>query len=307
MLQLTVNSEYADVLERALYNTVASGISQDGKSYFYVNPLEVWPEASEKNPDRHHVRPVRQKWFGCACCPPNVARLLASLGDYIYTAESTTLYTHLYIGGTASVSIGGAPVQVTMDTDYPWQGRIRQTFALAIPTAFCVALRVPGWCDHYALQINGTTVRPGESGVEVAAGYIRIAREWQDGDYIELHLDIHVQVISAHPSVRANAGRVALQRGPLVYCLEEVDNAAPLGALSLDVSRAHEAEAERTLENGANAIKVAGYRDDDAARHDTRLYRPAQTEATPITIRAIPYYLWGNREPGEMQVWIRAR
>lgn len=307
MLQLAVHSEYADVLERALYNTVTSGISQDGQSYFYVNPLEVWPEASEKNPDRHHVRPVRQKWFGCACCPPNIARLLASLGDYIYTVEDTTLYTHLYIGGTASVGIAGASVQVSMDTDYPWQGMIRQTFTLARPTTFCVALRVPGWCDKYALRVNGVAVLPGESGIKVADGYIRLQRVWQDGDHIELHLDIHVQVLSAHPNVRANAGRVALQRGPLVYCLEEVDNAAPLSALSLDVSHAHEAHAEHTLENGAIAIELAGYRDDDAASRDTRLYRPAQTEATPITIRAIPYYMWGNREPGEMQVWVRAR
>ena len=198
-----------DLIEKMLYNIVIGSMDRDGKRFFYVNPLEVWPEACEKNPERHHVKPVRQKGFGCACCPPNLARLLSSLGCYVYSVRGGVLYVHQYIGGDASFSLGGEAVRVSQRTNYPWSGEIVFTIGIRNPREFTLALRIPGWCRGFSLSVNG---EPEEIVPE--KGYIHIRRFWNNGDTVSIELLMPVELAYANPNVRADAGKAAIQRGP---------------------------------------------------------------------------------------------
>lgn len=308
MLAIEARAEYADVLERALYNNVIAGIALDGKHYFYVNPLEVRPAACERNPGLHHVKPTRQPWFGCSCCPPNVARLLASLGQYIYMVDdaSRTVYAHLYIGSDSEISVDGITFKLIQKTGMPWSGDV--TFAigsLSAPAAFTLALRVPSWCDGKlpALQVNGEPV----SADVTPEGYLTINRTWIDGDTVRLELPMPALRLAAHPEVRANTGKIALQRGPFVYCLEEADNEGPLQSISLPLAGRAETEPAGELFPGAVALRIDGYRDpqlvpDGALYESITALRPE-----PSSVRAVPYALWGNRGMGEMTVWVRYR
>ncbi|MBD2847363.1 glycoside hydrolase family 127 protein [Paenibacillus sp. IB182496] len=306
MLRLEAKSDYADVMERALYNTVLAGIAADGKHYFYVNPMEVWPEASARNPGRRHVKAVRQAWYGCACCPPNVARLLASLGEYVYSAEGAegdTLYTHLYISGEARLSLGGGEVRMRQESRLPWSGDVAFTVETDTPQTFALALRIPAWTEgRYTARVNGEAA----GAVELREGYAYLRRVWQAGDRVELRLAMPIQRLYAHPQVRSDAGLVALQRGPLVYCLEEADNPAPLAGLSLP------AEAEITTRTGlpglgeAVVLEAAGLADDAADWQEDELYRTAPMPRKTQRLTAVPYALWGNRGGGEMRVWMRS-
>lgn len=299
MLKLEPKGSYADVLERSLYNTVLAGMSQDGKSFFYVNPLEVLPEACEKNENYAHVKPVRQKWFGCACCPTNVARILSSIGQYIYTVSDDTIYTHLYIGGESSITLQKANVTIKQSTNYPWDGKITLEISSEKEKEFAVALRIPGWCSSVTLSCNGVAVENSASD-----GYILIRREWNGTNTIDLALDMPVVLMQASPFVRADSGKIAIQRGPLVYCVEEQDNGGNLSALSLSINTAFQTEFDEKLLGGAVVIKAEGYRD-DAENWEGRLYGKANLKKDAVAIKAIPYFLWGNRTPGEMAVWIR--
>jgi len=310
MLRLEPKAEYADVLERALYNTVISGIALDGKSYFYVNPLEVWPHACSCNPGKHHVKPVRQHWFGCACCPPNIARLLTSLGEYIYTtdAASRTAYTHLYIGSEANVQLGESSFKLTQTTAMPWSGSASFKLSeLSGPASFSLAFRMPGWTNgsRPTVLLNGQSLA--DSAVEARDGYLVITREWNSEDTIELTLDMPVLRLTANAELRYNAGRLALQRGPLVYCIEEIDNGSKLASLSIKADGTFTTEQNDQLLPGAVVLVGEGYRDAEVVEAD-ELYSAAsipQPEAAEI--RAVPYALWGNRTPGEMSVWVRYR
>ncbi|MHA7964212.1 glycoside hydrolase family 127 protein [Paenibacillus sp. CAU 1782] len=299
MLQLEPLGEYGDVMERALYNTVTAGIAGDGKHYFYVNPMEVWPEASRRNPSRHHVKAVRQKWYGCACCPPNVARILSSLGHYIFTASSDTVYTHLYIGNETSLEIGGRKTTLKLQSDLPWDGNVILSVSAAEGSGvFTIALRFPAWSRKTVFTLNGEVISP-----EVSGGYAYISRDWRAGDEIGISLDMTPQRIYANPLLRANAGRVSLQRGPLVYCLEETDNGAPLASLSLPPDS--EIVPVRRQEDGAVLLEARGQRvllDDEKP---DQLYRTSPFRRESVKLVAAPYTLWGNRNPGEMTVWIR--
>jgi DUF1680 family protein len=303
MLQIEAKGEYADVLERALYNTIIAGMSQDGKHYFYVNPLEVWPQACEHNPGKQHVKPVRQKWYGCACCPPNVARLLASLGQYIYTASNDTVYTHLYIGGEADVNVDGSDIRITQQTEYPWNGLVKLKLSLEQDKAFTLALRIPGWCNKAELTVNGETLALEEL---IHDGYVRVNRTWRDGDQIELVLEMVIHKMHAHPQVRANAGKLAIQRGPFVYALEEIDNGAPINSLSIAENANLTERYDPDLLGGCVVIEGEAFRDDSVAWGDD-LYKPNPKTKEAVRFKAIPYYLWGNRGQGDMAVWIRAR
>lgn len=309
MLRLTAKSEYADVLERALYNNVLGSMSKDGKHFFYVNPLEVWPEASAKNPDRFHVKPVRQPWFGCSCCPPNVARLLSSLGEYIYdvaaTDNGTTVYTHLFIGSEIRFASGASQVTLHQQSDLPWAGKVDFTVALSEDTHHCafeLALRIPNWFQSGlpTLLINGV-----EESYQTENGYARIARSWSDGDKLEWLLPLEAKLIAAHPQVRAAAGKAAIQRGPLVYCLEEADNGRPLASFTLS---AEPKLSEQPISDQLGryiAVEGDARVADEAAWSDNPLYQPLHKRTKLIRFKAIPYYLWGNRKPGEMSVWLR--
>ena len=301
MLKLEPDSSYADVMERALFNSVISGMGQDGRSFFYVNPLEVLPEASEKDPGKRHIKPVRQKWYGCACCPPNVSRLLASLGSYIYTVNDNTVYTHLYISGEAELDIAGGKVSIVQQTDYPWSGDLKLKLSKAPGSAFSIGLRIPGWCRKHVLKVNGEAV---DTTDVVNAGYALINRYWKAGDVIECSFDMPVELIEANPQVRQDSGKVAIQRGPLVFCLEEADNGKNLASIKLDSTSGFEASFDPDFLGGAVVITGNAVRTDDSG-WEQLLYRPLVRSERSLKFRAIPYYLWANRGLGEMQIWTR--
>ncbi|KUP24670.1 hypothetical protein AWJ19_20095 [Paenibacillus sp. DMB5] len=301
MLELEPDAKYADVMERALYNNVLGSMAQDGKHYFYVNPLEVWPQACSCNPGKHHVKAERQGWFGCACCPPNVARLLTSLNQYIYTVHGDTLYTNLYIGSESVFTLGGQEVSVSQQSNYPWEGKVQLKVEPAAAAEFGIAVRIPSWSKGFELTVNGEAV---DSATEQEQGYAVIRRVWNAGDVIELNLPMQASRIYAHPKLRADAGQTAIQRGPLVYCLEEADNGGTLSSLSLNGSGVLSESFDASLLGGAVIVKTDGFRVDEASWNG-ELYGSIKAETKPVEITAIPYYLWGNRGSGEMKVWIR--
>lgn len=304
MLQLDANAKYADVLEKALYNIILASMSLDGRHYFYVNPLEVWPDAADKNPGKQHVKAERQKWFGCACCPPNVARLLSSLGQYIYSVSDDTLYTHLFIGNQAEVEIGQTRVRIHQQSNLPWDGHVSLSINPADPAEFGLAIRLPGWCSEpVSVRINGDVV---DLDTITQAGYAVIRRIWSSGDVVEIHLPMGIQLLAAHPQVRSDSGKIALTRGPLVYCLEEVDNAAPLSAIQVSIDSTWTTHFDPDLHGGIIRVQGSGWRDDERD-WGTSLYRPVSRALTPVAIAAVPYYAWGNRGVGEMAVWLRGR
>lgn len=304
MLLLYPESRFADVMERALYNTVLAGMSGDGKHFFYVNPLEVDPKlCGGSNKNYNHVKPVRQEWFGCACCPPNVARLLASLGRYIYTVKDNTVYTHLYIGGESRIDVRGNAVKIAQQSNYPWDGDILLSIDTEQPQEFELALRIPDWSVEFDVSLNGEKLAPAQT--EVDSGYLKIRRVWSNSDQLRLLLSMPVQRVYSDPRVRANAGKTAIQRGPLVYCLEEADNGANLHQLLLPADReiALERRADGTLALKAEAVRRTGRPD---ARSGLYSYgRQGLYAEEKATVTMIPYYAWANRGEGEMAVWIR--
>lgn len=307
MFHLDPDSRYTDVMERALYNGVLSGVSLDGTLFFYANPLTAYPRVDPSHPfsglvneDFVHYR--RVEWFRCACCPPNLARLLASLGQYFYSVGERTVYVHLYGQNTADIDLGGASVRLEQQTGYPWDEEVRLAVQVAQPTRFTLALRVPGWCRAARLHLNGEAV-----ALAPDRGYQLIDREWRAGDVVTLTLPMPVERVITHPKVRQNAGRVALQRGPVVYCVEEADNGPDLAQVVLPREAALTATFDPNLFGGVTVITGEATR---PAPEDWPggLYQPQATQsiaASPFTFKAIPYCFWANRAPGEMRVWLR--
>jgi DUF1680 family protein len=291
LLELECAGRYADVMERALYNGVLSGVSLDGERFLYENPL-----ASQGN---HH----RQAWFDCACCPPNLARLLASLGQYVYARNEQDLVVHLYVQGRGRFSIGGREVVLCQETRYPWEGRVTLRFEMAGPAAFGLKLRIPGWCHSARLSVNG---QPAELAPSLDRGYARLERTWHPDDQVQLELAMPVERISAHPDVRQDAGQVALQRGPLVYCLEAVDHAVPLQRIILPQQAQLSSHFEPDLLGGVNVIRGEALAAESSDWNGI-LYRSQGPVLKPCTLTAIPYYAWDNRQPGQMRVWLPVR
>ncbi|MFY9177985.1 MAG: beta-L-arabinofuranosidase domain-containing protein [Caldicoprobacterales bacterium] len=304
MLQAEPRGQYADVMERALYNGIISGMSLDGRGFFYVNPLEVNPEACEKNRNMRHVKPVRQKWFACACCPPNIARLLASLGRYIYGVKDNTVYTHLYIGSSSEVDIDGTKVGITQDTNYPWDGKVNITINLDGTKEFGLGLRIPGWCNDAKIFVNGEKIDLAEVTVD---GYAVIQRNWQDGDRVEIDLAMEPVRVRPNPLVRADIGRVAIQNGPIVYCLEEVDNGPNLHTIVLPKDAELKVYYRQDLLGGVNVITAQGEKAKVEAWGPELYKAKGCIEYQPAQLTFVPYYAWVNREPGEMTVWVRER
>jgi DUF1680 family protein len=283
-------------MERALYNNVLAGLALDGRTFFYVNPLEVVPAVAKRRYECHLVKTQRVPWFGCACCPPNVARLFASLGDYAYAQTADGLAVHLYAGGTAQFHAGIVPVRLEVRTEYPWAERIEFRIEPASAVEFTLQLRLPGWCHAPRLTLNGAA-----QTVENVSGYARLRRTWLPGDRVELELPMPVERVRADPRVFAAAGQVALQRGPVVYCVEEADNGAPLAALALPRTARFEARFTPDLLGGCVVLEGSGVRTASAEA----LYSTATPASLPVRLRAVPYALWANRGEGEMRVWLR--
>jgi len=287
MLNIELDGRYADVLEQALYNGALSGLSRDGEHYFYENPL-----ASD---GRHK----RWAWHTCPCCTMNVSRLVASVGGYFYSTSNDVLAMHLYGGNSARVSLGGRNVEIKETSRYPWSGKIAIRIDPEEATEFAMRLRIPGWSRTASATVNGVAV---EFGGSVLNGYLEIRRHWQQGDTILLDLPMPVERIYANPRVRMDVGRVALKRGPLVYCAEQADNMLPVTSLRVPRGAAISIAERDDLFGGIVTLAVDGCAIDVKWGDD--LYRSAAPSTQPTRWVALPYFLWNNREPGEMAVWI---
>lgn len=289
MLRGELKGKYADAMEQALYNTCLAGMSLDQTRYFYVNPLTVWPEADEKDPGKQHVLPERQPWLACACCPPNLARMLSALPTYAVSAPEGFAAVHLYVSGEYNFEAGGKLVSLIIDTDYPRTGNI----AITATGETGLALHLPVWCREWTLRRGG---KP--AAAEEKDGYLYLEGPFA-GEKIELEMTIRPERIYANGRVRDCAGQTAFRRGPVVYCAEEKDNGDSLHLLRVP----REAElAETEGFAGYCAVETDGYR---ICPDDGPLYSPDPAQHTePARIRLVPYCLWGNRGKGEMRVFL---
>jgi hypothetical protein len=292
MLQLTGKARYADVLEQALFNAVLPGISLDGLKYFYVNPL-----ASR---GAHH----RQAWFPCACCPPNVARLLASLPGYLYSTSSEGIWVHLYAQGRVQCTLpDGQDVGFSQTARYPWDGEIN--LQVESSGSFGLFLRVPGWAEGASVEV-GNVSQPAAAG-----SYVEIRREWHPGDQVVLHLPVKTRLVESHPYVLENSGRVAVLRGPLLYCAEGADNPGiDLSQASLGME-GQPGERSLAVQNECLvALTLPASNTPPGKDWEGCLYRPVGVggqgvASNPYPLTFIPYFAWANRDAGPMQVWVR--
>ncbi len=294
---LTGDSKFIDVLERSLYNGARDGLSLDGDRFFYGNPL-----ASD---GRHN----RREWFGTACCPANIARLISSLGDYIYGFSDKGIWVNLYIGSNTTAKIGKNDVPINLETNYPWDGKIKIAVNPKSKTKFALNLRIPGWAQgeavpgdlfvfedktktNFTITLNGKPV-----SYNMKNGYAVIERDWKKGDAIELNLPMEVKRIASRPEVKQNIDRVALQRGPLVYCVEGADNGNQAWNLILPDQATFQTTHQKDLLDGITTIQF------DAPT--VQISNDGQSVTTEIKkITAIPYYSWCNRGQNQMQVWL---
>jgi len=283
MAALTGEGRYVDVLERALFNGVLSGVSSDGTHYFYANPM------------RSRGQTARDEWFGVACCPPNFARLVQSLENYAYAQTADAAVINLFLSGTAAFEIGGRKLALSVRSEYPWSGAVEITVDEAPPGEAEIALRVPGWATDVVVRVNGEQdVAPTE------AGYRRVRQRWEAGDVVSFTFTMTPKFIRARPEVDAVIGRVAIERGPIVYCLEGVDNGGNVAHLSINSTAVFHDEWDAELQ--AVKVLMAGTRQRNNSKS---LYSSSSTTVVNTTIVATPYYQWGNRGSSSMDVWIR--
>ena len=288
MLLATAEAKYADIMELTLYNGALSGISLDGRNFFYTNPLA----------DRGKHR--RQPWLHCPCCPPNIARLLASLPGYFYSTSNDGIWIHLYASNNASIYLNNNKVVVSQETMYPWDGYVKIKVKPEKEDVFAIYLRIPGWADQAEILVNG---RPLEL-LPKPSSYVRVEREWRWDDSIELKIGMNIKLVASHPKVIANTGKVAIMRGPLVYCLEQIDNPG-IDVWGIGISSESKLEAvyEPNLLKGVVSIVGEGFE----LTNNEQLYNALNkyvVKARKVLFKAIPYYAWANRDPGPMTVWI---
>src|SRR5579872_5847770 len=297
MLSATGDAKFADVMERALYNGINSGMSLDGRTYCYRNPLAFDPSSGER---------IRNPWYDTTCCPPNLERTLASLPGYFYSTSDDGVYVHLYDNSELNWHLhDGNGLKVVQKTRYPWEGEIAMEVSPERPAEFALYLRIPGWSAHSSVRVNGENI----TGA-VAGRYLEVRRRWTSGDRVEISFDMTPQVLRANPAVTENTGRVAFQRGPVVFCMEGLDQAPRpqqrnLAGFSVRAAGATSAAYDASLLDGVMVLEHQGRHEE--APPSTALYFAAETpqsEAQPTTLKLIPYYAWANREPSEMQVWI---
>lgn len=291
MLQLDCNARYADLMERALYNGVLSGISLDGKKYFYHNPLASLGDVH------------RKEWFGVSCCPPNISRLLSSLGDYIYSHDQNTINVHLYIEGSGTFNLHNQKIVLHQNSNYPWDENIDLTVELDQQIDFKLKLRIPGWCNEAKLTVNGESF---DIQGHLEKGYVVIDRTWSNHDKISLILPMPVERMYSHPAVRQNVNHVSIQRGPIVYCIEGTDNVSNLYDIILPLNSELHAQYDDQLLGGIVNISGKAKLLDKESWNDT-LYRSTTPEDENIELVAVPYFAWDNREHGPMRVWIPER
>lgn len=303
MLLATGQGRFADLMERTLYNGFLSGVSLDGRRFFYVNPLMI---RSGQLVLSGNAASARREWFPCPCCPPNVTRLLSSVGHYFATKNQQGIQVHLY--GSAVISAEMQPghrATLRMDTAYPWQGRVKLTVEEAGTLPWLLALRIPAWCDEVSIDINGRSL----GAVHTEAGYAIIERRWKEGDRVTLELPMAARLTEAHPRIDPTRCSVAIERGPIVYCLEQCDQPESINIhdVQIDEKGALRDSWESDLLDGVMTVQAPGYTL-DVSSWQAQLYRPLSdahsVKREPISLTAVPYFAWANREPGAMRVWI---
>jgi len=331
MFLLTGDAAYLDVMERVMYNGILSGVSLDGTLFFYPNPLE-----SDGRYRFNKGRAERAPWFGVACCPGNVSRFLPSVPGYVYATKGESIYVDMFVAGEAKIDLGGKPVTIRQETRYPWEGKIGITVDPGKKRAFTLHIRIPGWArgepvptDLYryedrggagiALRVNGKAVP-----LDLDKGFARLRRAWKKGDRVELVLPMEPRRVVAHPAVADDAGFVAVERGPLVYCAEAADNGGRALGIVLPHGAVFAAENHPALLGGivvltadaleadpAGIMRVGEAAGKDAAADDEEEAPPASRRALvpgaalrPHPLVLVPYYAWAHRGPGEMSVWL---
>jgi DUF1680 family protein len=292
MLAIHGDAKYVDIMERALYNGISSGVSLNGTLYCYRNPLA---SNGEK---------IRNEWYDTTCCPPNLQRILASLPGYFYGTSKDGVYVHFYHNSELHWRLAdGTPLRMTQSTDYPWNGRVTLTVSPGVEKEFTVYARIPEWSGAASATVNGAvagTPKPGE--------YFAIKRRWKPGDRVELQFDMAPKLLTANPRVVEDNGKVAVQRGPLVYCLEQLDQSADIPGVSfVNPSKTFDAVFRKDLLGGVEILKHTGAAYEQPLSSEPlyeMLSRAAARKTRPVELTLIPYYAWANREPSAMQVWI---
>ncbi|MBP9720113.1 MAG: glycoside hydrolase family 127 protein [Bacteroides sp.] len=289
-------SKYYDVLERTLYNGLISGVSLDGGGFFYPNPLE--------SIGQHQ----RQPWFGCACCPSNICRFIPSVPGYVYAVHNNDVYVNLFMGNSADVKVNGKTVHLQQETNYPWSGNIQLNVSPKGKQTFNLKIRIPGWVKnsavpgnlysytdkknlHYSIKVNGKAVEATEE-----KGYFTIQRSWKKGDSVEIHFDMEARTVKAHPLVEADRGKIAIERGPLVYCAEWPDNDFSVLSILLNKKPQFEVLSKPELLYGINMLQT----DAQTLSYDAN----GRLVAKDVKLNLIPYYAWSHRGSGEMAVWL---
>ncbi len=263
------DGKYADILELAMYNGALAGMSRSGDSFFYVNPLET--------DGTHH----REEWFDVSCCPTQIARFITSIGNYLYAASEDGIYINLYMGSTSKIEMKDNNIKLIQKTGYPWKGNVSITVEPEKASKFGICLRIPGWCRNASVSINGRKVE----SIYVEKGYIVLLRKWNRKDVVALNLEIPIEKVVSHPKVKMNEGKIAIKRGPLVYCIEEADNKDFFDLITITQETELAVESWEDTLDGIDVIK-------------------GKDKTTGTEFTAVPYYAWDNREPGKMKVWI---
>ena len=306
MLAASGEARFTDVIERALYNGINSGMSLDGKTYCYRNPLAFDPSRNSGDwqaPGNN----IRNPWYDTTCCPPNLERTFASLPGYFYSTSSDGVYVHLYDNSEMNWRLhNGNGLKIEQRTNYPWDGDVKLTVNPATPSEFAMYVRISGWSANTTVNVNGTPVNGAREGE-----YLAIHRQWSANDTIELNFDMTSRLIKANPAVTEDRGRVAFQRGPIVFCMEHLDqsdhkHAMDLTGYTVQVNAATTSRFDPSLLDGVMVLEHPG-----AFSHSTAekgLYysvlNDEKVDEAPTTLKLIPYYAWANRSPAAMQVWI---
>jgi hypothetical protein len=317
--RLEGDARYVDVIERVLYNNLPANVGLDGRGFYYVNRLSARREDATGRPYAHPLTETdrarlprfclaRQPWFKVPCCPPNVAMTIATLGEYVYARSRESIYVNLYLGSQATIPVGGTTVRIAQTTRYPWSGEVEIRVDPAEPRSFELMLRIPDFCrqlestgglyriaepaelEPVVVKVNGQPIR----GERLEKGYLPIGRTWQRGDLVELRVPLPIMRIVSHPQVAANRDRVALARGPVVYCVEAVDHGGDVRGLWLPPGAELACEYRPELLGGVTVLTGTAMHDD-----------PTSGTSREIALLVVPYAVWSNRSSGEMDVWLR--
>lgn len=302
MNMLTGDASYCDGVETALYNTLLSGIGMSGERYFYVNPLEVVPEFCTEHTSMQHVKPVRQQWFSVACCPTNIARTLASLGNYIFMIRGNDILINQFISSESTFYKDKTELNISILSDLMSTGNVKLHFSEAIPEGMRIGIRIPLYCKNFCVWVDGK-----KADSVIADGYMYVNDAGRENT-ININLDFKPELLSAHPSVREDVGKLCIKNGPFVYCLEQTDNGGHLAEIYVRADE--ELHCDKPVDGlfgDIPSIVYEGTRLMDNSTDVNKLYRKAVYSEKKVDLRAVPYGLWGNRTPGEMLVWQKLR